>query len=116
MKRTSLTLKLTTVHFAKSTLDSCSFSTVKLNENICAKKFTVKYFTRGIPGCNKIVGQIFARELEAFCHLRHPCIVQVYRLARKASGYEGAFVMEHMPNGSLDHVHQNVQQETPPRF
>jgi hypothetical protein len=34
----------------------------------------------------------------------------------KASGYEGVLVMEHMPNGSLDHVLQNMQQETPPRF
>jgi serine/threonine protein kinase len=94
-----------------------SFIIVKLMKDFDSKQFAVKYFTRGIPGGDDPrVQQACSRELKAFCQLRHPCIVHVYRFARKASDYEGALVMEYMPNGSLDRVFQEVQQGKPPLF
>jgi hypothetical protein len=54
--------------------------------------------------------------LKSLCHLRHSCIVQIYRFARKAKDYKGALVMEGMPDGSLNHVLQQVQQRKRPLF
>jgi serine/threonine protein kinase len=76
----------------------------------------VKYFSRGIPRPDQKVAQIFSRELDAFCHLSHPCIIRIYRFSREAENYEGALVMEYMPNGSLYHVLERVRPENPPDF
>jgi serine/threonine protein kinase len=84
-------------------------------KDIDSKQFAVKYFTRGIP-YDETEQQVFSRELKAFCHLKHPCIVRVYRFAHKASDCEGALVMEFMPNGSLKHVLHQVQQGKPQLF
>jgi hypothetical protein len=93
-----------------------SFAVVKLMQDIHSKQFAVKYFSRGIPCPDQKVAQIFSRELDAFCHLSHPCIIRIYLFSREAENYEGALVMEYMSNGSLGHVLEGVRQGNPSDF
>jgi serine/threonine protein kinase len=97
-------------------LGSGLFSIVKLMKDFDSKQFAVKYFTRWMPGDDTMAQQVFSCKLKAFCHLRHLCIVRIYHFARKAKDYEGAFLMEHMPSRSFQHVLQYVQQGKPPFF
>jgi hypothetical protein len=93
-----------------------SFGTVKLMKDIYLKQFAVKYFGRGIFGPDETTARVFSRELNAFCHLHHSCVIQAYRFSRDVEDYEGALVMEYIPNGPLDHLLKRVRKGNPPDF